>query len=450
MSTAADFPNPGMASGDVEVITCEEQGHVDIELSRIFGPDGQLTIDEEIAKGGDYFTVSLSKGRLRLFARGYVGYIPLNDHLVVYVRPRVPVGNLGRLAALAGQPTRALQAIRAYRTEEGWNDSLTDLYAAALLEHVAAVQDGGLLRDYRRREEVTSTPRGRVLLTATVRRQWARGIHHKVTTSWFERTADTPANRCLKYAMWLLAQEYQRDQEPSKDRRRLLQRLNGAYSIFDAVELQRSRAFLSDPVVSGVRPPPAARSAYRPALDLAVSLIEQRSVVLALDAGPVRLPAVVLDMNALFENLVRRALQTAATERSWPTAVRDGNGDGQKPLFSNRRNPRATPDVVLQLPDGSTPLVIEVKNTPVSSAGLTARDGMNQAATYGLSYGTAEVLLVHPLGAEQDEGCHELGWIGAVHLSQYRIDLMAQDIDAELGRFADAVERVIGLPGSAG
>lgn len=431
-------------SDDVEVITCDEQGPVEIPLSRIMSADGQLTIDEQIIKGGDYFTVSLSKGKLRLLARGYVGYIPLNEHLVVYVRPRVPVGNLGRLAALAGEPARALQAIRAYRTEQGWNDSLTDLYAAALLEHIAAIQDSGMLRHYQRREEVTSTPRGRIMLAASVRRQWARGLRHKVTTSWFERSTDTPANRCLKYAVWLLAQQYQRDPQPSGERRKLLQRLNGVYPLFDAVELDHSRRFLTDPMVSGGREVPTARAAYRPALDLAVSLIEQRAVLLVRDGGPVRLPAVVLDMNSLFENLVRRSLQTAAAERGWLAAVLDGNGEGRKYLFANRTDSRATPDVVVRAPDQKVPLIIEVKNSPVSNGGLTARDGMNQAATYGLSYGATEVLLVHPLSKGQAGGWHELGWIGGVHLSQYRLDLADTDVTGELGRFADAVERLAG------
>lgn len=429
--------------GGVEIIRCEEQRHVDIEMRRILDINGQLMVDAEITESGDFFAVSLRKGQLRLLARGYVGYIPLNDHLVVYVRPRVPVHKLSRLAALAGQPARALQVMRAYQTEPGWNENLTDLYAAALLdEHIPAIRTSGLLRDYRRREEVTTTPRGRLLLSATIRTQWARGLRHKTTTSWFERTADTPANRCLKYAMWLLSQEYARDEAPSTDRRRLVQRLNGAYPLLNAVQLDHSREFLTDPVVTGVRPPPPARSAYRPALDLAVSLITQRSVVLAEDTGPVRLPAVVLDMNELFENLVRKTLQRAATERGWTSRVLDGNREGRKPLYTDRSSPPATPDVVLQRLDGSTPLVIEVKNSQVSSAGLPARDATNQAATYGLSYNTNEVLLVHPRGEDQEGGWSDLGHIGAVHLSQYRVDLAAEDLTTELGRLANIVERI--------
>ncbi len=52
--------------------------------------------------------------------------------------------------------------------------------------------------------------------------------------------------------------------------------------------------FLSDPLVTGAQALPAPRGHYRPALDLAVSVITQRAIVLGEGGGPVQMASVVL------------------------------------------------------------------------------------------------------------------------------------------------------------
>ena len=58
-----------------------------VPMRHVLGPDGRLLLDPEI-ENGDYFSVSLRRGALTLRTGGYVGYIPINDRIIVNVRPR--------------------------------------------------------------------------------------------------------------------------------------------------------------------------------------------------------------------------------------------------------------------------------------------------------------------------------------------------------------------------
>lgn len=434
MTTAS----PAAAALLPRIIRCEEQGEVDIDVATIVGADGRLNISSEV-QGGEYFDVALRRGLLRLRARGFVGYVPLNDHAAVYVRPRVPVANLGRLAQIAGQPARSLSIIRAYQTDAVWNPSLIDLYAVALADHVDELRDLGLFRQYRRAEEVTSSPRGRVLVASTVRQQWSRGIRHRATATHFERTADTPVNQCIKYAMWMLAQHYLRAGAQPESSSQPLRRLNSSYAILSAVGLDAERRFMDDPLVTGAKPLPSLRSYYRDPLDLALLIIRQHAITLTEDGGSIRMRSVVLNMNELFERYVRRSLQLSAETNNWHASVIDGNVEGRQPLFRDRLTPLATPDVIVRGSDGSTRVILEVKNIPVSNSGLSSRDAVDQVAAYALSFKANQVVLVHPKLGCQEGGLHRLGQLGHVTVWQYRINLAAVDLSVEDRAFAAAV-----------
>lgn len=86
----------------VTVFPCEEYGHVDVDPSLLLDADGQsLNISEDV-EGRDAYRVGFSKGRLRLTASSYVGVIPLNEQVVLKVRPRVPIANLTRMVQDTG------------------------------------------------------------------------------------------------------------------------------------------------------------------------------------------------------------------------------------------------------------------------------------------------------------------------------------------------------------
>lgn len=443
MSTAVtdDAQNATVTVTSPRIISVKEHEPLSVSLAGLLDDSGRLRLNREIEEKG-YFAAYLKNGRLRLQATGYVGHIPLNDQIVVNVTPRVPVANLSRMLRLSGEVPTGLTRTRGYATTESWNDSLLDIYASALIRHVESIASGGLLREYQRREEVSTFPRGRILMTESAVRLRPRGITHAVAVSYFHRTTDNPANRCLKYAIWFLAGRYARLRQRTGPARRLHQRLNVLYALFEGVELDHRLDFLRDPEVRGARPLPALRAYYRDALDLAVTIVRRHGVEIETHGESVSLPSLILNMNKVFEAYLRNVLGRYARENAWSPRVLDGNADGKKPLFDEEPSADATPDIVLRGPDGGHPAVIEVKNVPVE--GPSKRESIEQAVTYGVSYRCQHVVLAHPRGVSgPDPGLRLLGRMAELRLYQYIFDLDADDLASEDDRFGEAIGTLI-------
>ncbi len=184
-------------TSDVRVVECAEYEHIDVDPSLWFGEGHRAIFNSEI-DGKDVLRVNFSGGVLRLQATSFVGVIPINDRLVLRVKPRVPLSNLTRMVIETGHSLLALSAFRDYAGRGTADDWAMDRYTDALLDYVDEVLDAGLLRIYERREDEGHFPHGRIDFTPTIQRFVARGIPNKAAFSWFERTVDTPANRCIK------------------------------------------------------------------------------------------------------------------------------------------------------------------------------------------------------------------------------------------------------------
>lgn len=79
---------------EVSVVECAEYDHIDVDPDLWVG-DGHQTVFNSEIDNRDVLRASFHKGQLRLQATSYVGVIPINDQLVVRVRPRVPIGLFG-------------------------------------------------------------------------------------------------------------------------------------------------------------------------------------------------------------------------------------------------------------------------------------------------------------------------------------------------------------------
>lgn len=416
---------------------------VDVPVQDLLDETGQLRLNPEV-ENRDYFTIQLIDRKIQLQARGYVGLIPLTDQISIDVEPRTPARNLAHLLNIARQVARALPTVRSYERDSTWTESLLEVYARGLTARVEEVGAKGLLREYERRIEATSFPRGRILVTNTARQLRARGNTHQVITSHHTRSADNAANRCLKYGLWFLAMRLRSQRPLPKDRRELLNRVTSLFELFADVLLDHSLSFLRDPMVTGAQRLPSLRSYYRPAVDLAAAIVEEHGVQLESREGSLEVPSVVLDMSKLFESYLRNLLIAEARRRSWPEQVLDGNGAGSSLLFDRKPSERATPDIVVRDSENDRhPLLVEIKNVPVKSF-HSDRSSIQQAVTYGVSYGCNRVVLAHPRkSGDVFYGLRTQGTLGDLILYQYVFDLAADPIEDEERRFSTAMENLL-------
>jgi 5-methylcytosine-specific restriction enzyme subunit McrC len=419
-----------------KIYPVHEYKPVDVPLADLLDANGVLHLDSDVQAKG-YFTVQLIGGRIRLQARGFVGLIPLNDRVVIDVKPRVPVRNLPRVLRVSGYIPPYLGTERSYAAHPTWNDSLIDLFGEWLMARMEVIASGGLYREYQRREEASSFPRGRPLTGATIKRLWPRGLQHEVVATWFERTADNPANRCLKYAIWFLARRLALLGSRTATRRKLLQRLSALYELFASVPIDHSLSFLKNPLVLGAEPLPPQRHYYRPALDLAVTLVRQHAVDIEAGRRVLDLPSMVLNMETIFEAYLRNVVRMQVEQLDGNLQVLDGNGVGKKLLFDNHPSENATPDIVYKDAEAHQ-LVVEVKNIPVK--GQSSRSALEQVITYAATYSCNRVVLVHPRSQHQVEhGLQLQGQIGDLSVYQYVFDLKSSDLVVEEKQFAEAM-----------
>jgi 5-methylcytosine-specific restriction enzyme subunit McrC len=366
---------------DVLVVECAEYDHIDIDTRLWLSEAHETKLNSEI-HGRDVLRANFKQGVLRLQATSYVGVIPLNERVIVRVRPRVPIANLTRMVIETGHEVLPLQALLREYSGRGTADDWTmDIYTDALLDRIDTILAGGLLRAYERRDGEGHFPHGRIDFTRTVQRFSARGVDNKAAYSWFERTIDTPVNRCLKAAMGAVHQHLTKERSrPRKGDRARLARLTGQFHAFDEVADDPDYRFLDVPEVVGLLPLPDHRAYYRPALDLAVLILQDIGIALELGGSDVQLSSLLIDTNKLFENFVRVSLAKHAKRNGWPVDVLDGNAEGKVDLYTvpdPRPAPfgapmkalaevdpgKAQPDVVLRTIDGTYALVAEVKNT---------------------------------------------------------------------------------------
>lgn len=402
-------------------------------------------------EGKGYFVVQVGRSATRLQARGYIGVIPINDRLTLEVAPRVPISSLSRMLEISAvAPVTLVNAFRLYAVGDRMYPSLAAVYAAGLRSAVEVIAQSGFLRDYKRMEETTSFPRGRVDINRTIQQGPARGITHRAAVTRFERSMDVPANRCLLYAAWRLSL-YAKQLGPTlreSERRRIQRDLNVVWHLLQGVELDWTERFLSDDWVSGAQGLPSVRAYYRSALDLALVIIGRQALLIEDRGSHVQLPSLVLDMAGMFESYLRNILVAASRDGAWPADVLDGRKappeGGRGLLFEPGDRVVTTPDVVLRLRGANQtyPVIIEVKYKPAH--GAPARQDLNQAIAYALAYGSQHVVLAQPrsLDPVSAPGLRTMGVIKDITVSQYVVDLASSDLAGEELAWAQAIRAV--------
>lgn len=383
--------------------------------------------------------------------------------LSVLVQPRFPA-SVTHMVSVCEWPTLALDVVRHYleapEAAEVW---MLDQLVADFLSAVRDVLSQGIMREYRQREQVSSTPKGRILVGRTIREQASRGIDYRVAYSYFEKTETTPPNQALLAAVkWSMGRFDERlrlnlGKETRKRLRASRQEAARHLHALRYIEDDPERRFTADPYVRGIRDMPEARSEYRRALRLAAALLDRKGFSLEGSDGILGLSSLLLSTDVLFEEYVRRRLRDYISG----VEVLDGNNlSPARKLFEPAEPPdgvtvvetlklgsnNVQPDILIEI-DGKTLLVVDVKYQAVTNVHAD-RHAIEQVMTYAERLDCGEVMTIHPCLLGQTPGLVLSGRIGAVRVWQYRISL-ADDPDGGMREMARAVEELCGLEKSA-
>lgn len=413
------------AKGGKSVRVLESRKSLALELADLL-VDGKLEIYPHVEEMGLLF-MQFRGSKLVLSAGPFVGLIPLTPKLSIEVRPKMPVSNLARVLDTAKRPLSALSGMdRFYVTNDLESSSILQFLATNLVDALHAIQVNGLLKEYLRRSNVTSMPRGRIELDGSMR-LWARGQHHLVKAQRFEQSSDIAANRVIKYALRSVLIKLKGE---AADASALIATANKAYSDLpstisemipaDFAEVQR--------LISQGRLPPN-RTYYARALEIALLILSNRGISLQEEGKDVLLETFIVNFEVLFEEYLRRVLHQRA-----PTCVRvrDGSKDGKKALFDDVKQPSAQPDIVIHEKSSGRKMIAEVKYKDSPN-----RDDINQAIAYGVSYRSNHVVLVHQKGLGAAAGLSPIGTVNGIKVESYAYDLSNPDLDAEEAQFAE-------------
>ncbi|ASY71338.1 5-methylcytosine restriction system specificity protein McrC [Sinorhizobium fredii] len=335
----------------------------------------------------------------------------------------------------ARSPLLALAGVnRPYLTDEATSSSVTDFLATNLVDAVRVIIANGLHKEYEQVSEVTDHPRGRLDMIGTVRSCWSRGHHHRVQTRRYEQTSDIVVNRILKAALKFILTRSRTGWRASS---KLVSATNEAYLTFSklANALQPRDLMMCEQIVNR-GDLPSARAYYYRALDIALLVLSNRSISLQQQGDEIELGTFIINFENLFEDYLRRVLQDRCEPLYW---VRDGNLDGKKPLFDDRREPPAQPDIVIVERATKQKLVAEVKYKDRPN-----RDDINQAITYALSYRTNCAILIHQRAAESASGIQKIGTVNGIELHSYAFDLSKADLQSEEESLANCLFALVG------
>lgn len=441
----AQVAEPNTLGEGRRVICVEEYGEVPIPVELLLS-GSQLKLYPGLAKTGIVRTY-VRNGDLIFQVGGFVGFLPINDHVALEIAPRVPIVNLERILLLADADASIVLANHARSfsvTQSGISPSFLDFLTDRLIVLVEKCAIEGLHYEYARRRREGQNPAGRILPYQTIQGRRKSGGHLKMVSDSFERTHDTAPNQCIAAALNNLYKIYCGMRDRSGKRARV-SRLARARRFFDRVSETSIGALLTNPLVSDPTKLPSSRPSYPDALSISKLVISKIGVDIRDRTGQVSLPPMLFNLEDAFEKYLRNVLRDNASG----FRVLDGNlaqpVGARKKLFhstpaeSPYLDTYACPDIVCESLESKAQIVIDVKYKPSVS-----RDDINQVLGYALTFQSNTVVIASPRSRVGSEvGLILLGKIGAVKVFNYFFDLSVTDLEGEEARFSNEVVRLM-------
>ena len=438
---------PPLSSLERHVISGEEYGTIDVPLELVLKGSSLNIYESVLGKG--FFKIQMRGNRLVFQAGGFLGLFPINDFVALEVRARVPIGNLERILFLAPGyiPQYLPEHLQSFRIGSTLTPSLLDCLAARLLQAVDQICMEGLHYEYRKRTYLGSMPRGRLLPFASTERQIRSRQRLEIAFSTFERTYDTPLNRCLRLAIRKLLDIF-RSMKDRRGTKKTTSNLARADTYFRKVAIDHSMQFLADPLIHDNSLLPFSKLSYGPAMPTAIAILRNQGIHIRHHDGDLILPSVLISMERAFEAYLRSVLKSIHGDFEG-VSVLDGNHDppsgARATVFDGDyggNTGHATPDIVIRK-QGLTELVIDAKYKRFKNR--PDRGDIDQVLVYGLVYQCKRVALAYPNRGTNTDVIQRIGVVGGIELFILLMNLDASDLEAEERLIVTATGSLLGL-----
>jgi 5-methylcytosine-specific restriction enzyme subunit McrC len=337
---------------------------------------------EKLSAAGQIEVLELSRG-VELRATSFVGRFQLGG-LTVTIQPKLPGAPLMNLLRYAyGLRNLHLFQPSAYATQK-W--MFRDLLVQQLAAEASELLARGIHRDYQRKSEELAQPRGRIDFDLVARtRHLARAtlpcVHHP-------RTEDNALNQ-LVLAGLIDAVKSTSDPELRAHVRRLCKQLGK-----EVTSKPLTGRLLSDARLQLDR---RTRS-YASAIELIEILMRGEGVSLNDEAGGVRLPGFLFDMNRFFQELISRFLHDHLSDVEVVDEYSIRGFFAYDPLRNpmGRRAPSQRPDFVIRK-KGKILAVLDAKYRDLWEKALP-REMLYQLALYAVGFRATEhrAVIVYP------------------------------------------------------
>src|SRR6266850_2986062 len=322
------------------VYDCQERHAVSLPLDHLLLPNGSLNILPAVSSKS-YFDIDCRGNTLSFIAGKYVGLIPINDRILIDVKPKIPVKSLTRLIEIAGEEVGVLDFFeRNYQEQPTFDQSVLDLVIKTLLVQLRAIEQEGLYKIYGRVSR-SGIFRPRINFARTLQTQWSRGNFTRTHFDLFEYSRDNPLNRLLKYTLWYCGNFAGLRVRNSETRNALA----FFFNLLDQVPLDKSLSFV--PAVQWTLKNdqiPVLRGYYNDIARTCLFLVGNRSISLEVRGDDISFLSFVLNLEDVFEKYIRNLLKGADLTAQPGLRVLNGNTEIQSYLFSDSRTVKILPD----------------------------------------------------------------------------------------------------------
>gem|GEM_PF-3091967 len=422
----------------VHIFPAVEREATSIPISSFLSKDNKLQIFPAVTSKA-YFEIRYKNDQLILVAGKYIGLIPINEEVAIDVRPKVGIGSLVHIISKSREYLDSLEFFERYYNESGkTSPTIFDFFASCLSNALQKLEQEGLYKQYLKRQENLSGPRGHLDVRRTALTNWACSKYYKAFCEYFEFTANNCYNRMIKFTLWYCLNHLL---NINSSNRTLIRSLAQFYDYFESVPLDKSLSFLP-PVISDIHDQkiPTLRAYYENICKICRCIIEDVGISLTDIGEDVNLLSFIINMENVFERYLLYILRESFILKERNVAILDGNREGKGYLFRDTKAYEAKPDIIIR-EAGKTAIIIDAKYKKKASD-----SDRHQIVSHSLSYGVKKAVLALPSTNPNIKGLVRIGEVGddfRVEVFEYYMDLESDDLLQEEKNYINEVNKLL-------